>query len=437
MLIFGRRTLLALMLLAGGLAAGTVAPAVAEPADEDETKFSAAIYVINQGGQVGPYELFSSARCMYHNQAGSPEETNHILRPVAQANPPHSSQEVGFRTLVYQRLATGTRKLVYSTDWGTKVVDDVNPTTIPVVDHFLLPGSGPDFILAYEFMWYQPNTNQIEGWVIVGYSNYEQSVAGSNQSYPDTPYCSSLYPPSNSVSDTTGTVNSTFDYTIYRFPWNVTVLVRWDGEVINSVGTNGSGREYGSLTIPADTIGAHTIQWKYGKWVTSRVFTVKPRIKIIPNDNISRGESVTVSLRGFAANQTVYIRWKKGGSYQQINHVMTSGTGSASIVVHVPHWVPDGATSVRGESGAGNAQTNDVTVSGGTFNPATAKTPTPTPTQTATSTVTATATPTTTATTEASPTAVVVTETATLESTATVPVEMTLTPDASPVQEST
>lgn len=412
--------LLVLMVLAGSFAAWTVAPAVAEPS-EQETNFSAATYVINQGGDVGPYELFSSARCMDHN--GSSEETNHILRPVAQANPPHTSQEVGYRTLVYQRLANGTRTLEYSTDWGTKVVDDVNPTTIPVVDHLLLPGSGPDFILAYEFMWYQPNTNQIEGWVIVGYSNYEQSVPGSNQSYPDTPYCSSLFPPSNSVSATTGTVNSTLDYTGRRFPWNVTVLVRWDGEVIDSVGTNGSGTGYGSLTIPADTIGPHTIQWKYGKWATSRVFTVKPRIKIIPNDNISRGESVTVSLRGFAANQTVYIRWKKGASYEQINHVTTSGTGSASIVVHVPHWVPDGATSVRAESSAGNAQTNDVTVSGGSFDPAMAKTPTPT--KTATPTATATRTPSPTATAEP-------THTATSEPTATL-VPETREPQASPV----
>jgi hypothetical protein len=149
----------------------------------------------------------------------------------------------------------------------------------------------------------------------------------------------------------------------------------------------------------------------------------------MPGGNVSRGQTVNVSLRGFAAHQTVYIKWKKGNSYEQINHVETSNTGSANIDVHVPKWVSDGATSVRAESSAGNAQTNAVTVSGGPFNSA-AKSPTPTPTKTVMATPTSTATPTVVV--EASPTTPFDAETPTSEPTATIPLAPT-GPAASPI----
>jgi hypothetical protein len=97
-------------------------------------------------------------------------------------------------------------------------------------------------------------------------------------------------------------------------------------------------------------------------------------------------------LRGFAKQEVVKIRWKKGPSWVQIAQVTTSNTGSANINVKVPKFVPDGATSVRGDGPVAAAQTNAVTVSGGPFNPATAATPTLTPTRTPTKTPTATAT---------------------------------------------
>jgi hypothetical protein len=98
---------------------------------------------------------------------------------------------------------------------------------------------------------------------------------------------------------------------------------------------------------------------------------------------------VNVSLRGYAAHETVNIRWKKGSTWFHIAYVTTSSTGSANIDVRVPTFVPDGPTSVRGDGRYGRAQTNAVTVSGGTYRPSEAtKTPTPSPTASPTATAT-------------------------------------------------
>jgi hypothetical protein len=141
-----------------------------------------------------------------------------------------------------------------------------------------------------------------------------------------------------------------------------------------------------SLRIPAAPMGSHTLQWRYGTWSTSINYIVKPRIKIIP-DAALRGDTVNVSLRGYAAHETVRIRWKRGGSWVEIARVPTRSTGSANIDVTVPTFVPDGLTSVRGDSTnptGGRAQTNVFKVVGGPLAASTVQSPTPQPSPTAT-----------------------------------------------------
>jgi hypothetical protein len=187
--------------------------------------------------------------------------------------------------------------------------------------------------------------------------------------------------------------------------------MRWDGAVIATFGTNSSGNATGSFKVPAAPMGTHKVRFSVGSIGTERTFSVVPRIKVIPAE-VNRGQTVNISLRGYAKYETVRIRWKKGTSWVEIARVRTSGTGSANINnVKVPLWASFGLNSVRGDSvnsTGGRAQTNAVTVMGAATPTATpTKTPTASPTKTATpspsptATLTPTQTPTSTATVEA------------------------------------
>jgi hypothetical protein len=245
---------------------------------------------------------------------------------------------------------------------------------------------------------------------------------GSNLS--NSSICGKLKPTYVAVNTNTGVVGSILACTIEFYPVNVSVPITWDGKTIGSVVTGMSSFANGSVKVPASTMGLHTVEWKYGHWDSKISYTVKPSIKVSPSSNVLRGQLVHVYLRGYAAHETVNVRWIKNGSFVKIGQVTTSGTGTANIDVQVPKWVPNGSTSVRGDGTYGHGQTNAVTVSGGPFSSSTVKTPTPTATPTKTPSPTATATVTAT-----TPPA---TATATVELPAETPTEtLTATPIAS------
>jgi hypothetical protein len=241
---------------------------------------------------------------------------------------------------------------------------------------------------------------------------------------------------SMSLSPSSGTVNSTANFSVSTYPPNTTIALRWDGTVLATFHTNSSGNASGSFVVPAAPMGTHTVRLSVGSIGTERTFTVIPRIKVIPGE-VSRGQTVNISLRGYKARETVRIRWKKGSSWVEIAQVTTSSTGSANIDVKVPTWAPFGPNSVRGDSAnstGGRAQTNAVTVKSPPTPTPTAtptRTPSPTATKTPSPTPTATMTPsqTPTATATAEPTFThTPTETATPEPTSTFTPTATSTP---------
>jgi hypothetical protein len=137
-------------------------------------------------------------------------------------------------------------------------------------------------------------------------------------------------------------------------------------------------------------MGAHTVKWYRLGRTASATFTIKPRIKLIPSSGLERGDTVNVSLRGFAANETVRVRWKNGSSWVQLAQIVTSSTGSKNVNVTVPNFAAIGTNSVRGDGNKGAAaQTNAVTVVVSASSSSAAR-----PTATATPTKTATRTPT-------------------------------------------
>jgi hypothetical protein len=410
-------------------------------AQSPEPQFGGAALELSRSGKVGGYALseppgYPGARCQYDATGNGGEGSvflRYITKPTVTSHPDYpGGQIVTVTSKLYQKLANGTLQFIASSAlMATSATSD--PT--PISPLGLLHNAGPTYILAYEFTWLNPTTSLPEGTIEVAYTSYRPSILDPLQVFPNTPVCASLFPPHASVSSTSGTVNSSLNYAIYRYPLGVTVQVRWDGTSIGTTHTFATATGVGSLHIPASPKGVHKLSFTYGSWSSSVNYTIKPRIKLIP-DTVARGSTVNVSLRGFAAHESVRIRWKKGSSWVQVGQVTTSNTGSANVNVVVPSYVPDGLTSVRGDGATSAAQTNAVTVTGGPFVPATLKTPTPTatPSPMATPTVaapqpsaTATNTPAVQPTIEATAPATISTETPTPEP--------TQAPDASPVAE--
>jgi hypothetical protein len=377
--------------------------------------FTTAEAVLSQSGTYGNWAMkeppgFPPVTCTYPSVT-SGFNVIRVLSPIVFPTVGFSSQAVRITLFVNRRLLDG-RLVPVDSDTIDGVVTNREPDL--GVTSVFAEDLGSTFVVTAHIGWFDNDVEQ--GSVDLLYTQYQTTLTGSpNQTFPVTDAC---YPPLPAIAQLEfpqGIVGSSLRFRIFRFPNDPGVGIFFDGKKIGSVATDVSGVAAGSFIVPAAPMGAHTVRFfRFGRNAT-QTFSIKPRIRLIPSANISRGHTVNVSLRGYAAHETVRIRWKKGSTFVQIATVNTSSTGSANIDIHVPTFVPDGPTSVRGDGTFGHAQTNAVTVLGGPFSGSTVKaSPTPAKTITPTPTATpapATATPQPTAT--DSPTEQVQTETAT------------------------
>jgi hypothetical protein len=425
------RLLLVIVMLLGVLISSAAQVATPAARAQEGNDFSAAATVIAQSGTIGYYIMpeppnSQPARCVQNPDQNS-VSIEHPGGWWAYSTVGYDSQPVRVTSKLYQRLADGSLSFIRAAAPALDIVShSSNLHTLYGITNFQQV-LGPDYVLAVEIIWYMPPpSNSIQGSVTVAYSTYRPTVSGSTQVYPDSSVCRSIWPEYVEPSTSTGTVNSTLSYAIHRYPIYMGVPILWDGKVIDAAVTDSYGQGTGSFKIPAAPMGPHTIVWKYGHWDAKATFTIKPRVKVIPN-LVKRGQTVDISLRGFAKYETVRIRWKRGSTWVQLAAVKTSSTGSANIDVKVPTWARDGATSVRGDGQYGRAQTNAVTVSGGPYTGSMMASPTPTSTGTPTPTATtAPETP------EATPTVVI--ETPAPEVTETAAPTETATPVPSPTE---
>ena len=97
------------------------------------------------------------------------------------------------------------------------------------------------------------------------------------------------------------------------------------------------------------------------------------------SDALAGGETVKISLRGFAKKEWVRIRWRQDGAWVEIGWIYTSNTGSGELWIPVPAGAADGGNSVRGDGPSARAQTNAVTISGGPAPALASEAPEPTP----------------------------------------------------------
>jgi hypothetical protein len=377
-----------LLMLLGGAIAGTRS---ATAAPDDDRAIGPAWTTVDSWGNWGDY--------LYEDKATAPgvKCRNHgtvvdmtLVAPWPYANSDYYFQPVSLYWDLFKRNSNGSYTYFKSSTTRVLTAYDDSPAYFSDITFYDLP-IGPTYVGVARLSWLN-GSGGVVGYHDARYDYYMTYVNGATWGVTDA--CKSPYHPAVNLSPTSGTVNSTAGFSVSSFPTNTTIGVRWDGTLLGTIPTNSSGKASGSFRIPAAPMGAHKVRFSVGSIGTERTFTVIPRIKVIPG-TASRGQTVNVSLRGFAKKETVRIRWKKGSTWVEVGRVITSNTGSANIDVKVPSWVPDGPTSVRGDSlnaAGGRAQTNAVTVSGGTYH-ASDVTKTPTPTPVATSKATATPSP--------------------------------------------
>lgn len=176
--------------------------------------------------------------------------------------------------------------------------------------------------------------------------------------------------PSESVTPTRTTVNNTVYITVSNYPPNTTVSVtlgRSSGTVdLGSFQTDSNGNGTHDSRLPAMQGGDDlTLRFTTLRFTRTLPFQLAARVKSNTYPGV-RGGQVDISLRGFAKQQPVTIRWRNPATNQWVvvGTGRTSNTGSANIWVTVPSWAPTGNNSVRAETPAGNAQTNVVPIAG-------------------------------------------------------------------------
>jgi hypothetical protein len=193
--------------------------------------------------------------------------------------------------------------------------------------------------------------------------------------------------PTVSLSTNRSTVNNTIGYTLTNFPANSAVTITWrrlTGSTIDlgTANTDANGSAVGTFVVPATPGGpGQQITFASGAVSQTVLFEVAPRVKVTPAE-VSAGDEMNVSLRGFARQESITIRWRPGtaGPWITIGSGTTSNTGSANIIIIVPQNAVAGAYQLRAETASFNAQTSALTVlAPPSLVPAEAETPTPTP----------------------------------------------------------
>jgi hypothetical protein len=193
---------------------------------------------------------------------------------------------------------------------------------------------------------------------------------------------------------------------------------------------NGNGGGSRSFAVPSATKGKHYVVAKGGSSGAKprATFTVTPGLSLSPRSG-SAGTSVKATLRGFAAGETITVKWFTGttpSTKTLKSNLVASSAGSASFSFTVPNG-PGGSHKVEatGSTGSKASSTFSVVATTQSVKPTATATPKTTPSPTA---VPATATATATMQSTAEPT-----ETATVEPTQTA----TEQPTATPTEEAT
>lgn len=259
---------------------------------------------------------------------------------------------------------------------------------------------GKNYVVVATMAWYRYGS--LVGLARHGYDYYGVSFTGDSGStfagvyYGCNPGLFTPPPARMALSRTRINVDSSVSISVTGFPSNAPVNILWDGAVVKTMQSAIDGSFVTSWKIPPATAGPHTITAVSGTRSVSATITVVAKVRLKPTSGPT-GTSVIVYLRGYAAGESVTVRWYNGTRATTIATVKTSSTGSKNLIFTVPSNAAAGNHLVRGDGNRGNAAKATFVVTAATASVAStatpAATPAPSPTATPTATLPVTATP--------------------------------------------
>lgn len=167
-------------------------------------------------------------------------------------------------------------------------------------------------------------------------------------------------------------VGEPVDVSLANFPAGVPVTLFWDDVRQTSIVTTETGDGAGSFPAPPAPRGAHTLRASVGGASATATVRVAPSLALEPADG-ARGETVSVTLRGFLPGERIQIRWHdakkgkqdKGGKNGKRNpgrpkpkpvaSAAADGEGTASASFSAPAGARLGGHKVTAAGGRGSA----------------------------------------------------------------------------------
>ena len=276
--------------------------------------------------------------------------------------PGHANQRIVWEPRLYQVTTTWPNDQIVRTGALQDLPATSGSVQFTATTFADLP-QGPAYIAGGRLAWFSGDTEL--GTIEFVFRNHDSFRDTTIRFARNLAHCAQIAPATVALSTYRTTVNVTVHLTGRYFPVSAPVSVTWKGQPVAQTTSDANGNVSASIRVPATPLGEYRLGLDAGSlWKPFGTLTVAPRIKVIP-DQVERGETIKISLRGFAKKESVRIRWLRDGQWIEIGWVSTSNTGSGELWIPVPAWAADGSHAVRGDGPGARAQTNVVFVSGG------------------------------------------------------------------------
>jgi hypothetical protein len=319
--------------------------------------------LLASSGTPGTFSATSKVgRCRYTNTGGTWQTAIELPAPAVSPHSGIANQRISWEPRLYQVIAgIPAVQFLQSGDLQSSAASagTVNFTTAHMAG---LP-QGPAYVTGGRITWFSDDVEI--GAIEFIFTTHDSFIGTTQRIAQNLLQCSQVAPAEMSLSTYRTTVNVTVHITGRYFPISAPVNITWNGKTIKQTTSDAQGNVSTSIPVPAAPLGTYQLGLDAGTiWRPDGLLTVVPRIKVIPGE-AERGETVKISLRGFAKKESVRIRWLRDGQWVEIGWISTSNTGSGELWIAVPAWAADGQHSVRGDGPNARAQTNAVTITGG------------------------------------------------------------------------
>lgn len=352
------RFFLVLVMIAGlfGASAAIVprAPAQSTPS---------TVQVLETSGNPGAFSApIAVVRCRYANVSLDYRASIDVPGFSADALPGLVDQRIVWEPRLYQVATTWPNEQVLRSG----PAQDQTVTTGSVsfaASSFADLSQGAAYIAGGRLAWFSGTTEV--GAIAFVFDKHDSFRETTIRFASNLTSCAPIAPATVALSTYRTTVNVTVHLSGRYFPVSSAVAVTWKGQPIAQTMSDAEGNVTASIRVPAAPIGDYPLGLDGGSlWKPAATLSVAPRIKVIP-DGAARGETVKISLRGFAKKDALRVRWKYEGRWIEVGWVTTSNTGSGDLWITVPAWAADGTHSVRADGSRARGQTNAATVFGG------------------------------------------------------------------------